>query len=109
MTLAQLRKAANALSVEPWTIIQQTDLLANQLTQSGVVVHDEKPKEPQKWLLGGAALLALVAGAAAAASMNAKKGQSSSEGTSTAKQPEDEQSTPGPTEKNRPKSQGRDE
>jgi ribosomal protein L12E/L44/L45/RPP1/RPP2 len=101
MTLAQLRKAAHALNLEPWTIIQQTDLLVSQLAQNGVLVHDEKPKDVQKWLLGGAALLALVAGAAAAASLTAK-GQPSAAGTSTAKRGEDEEDAQTTTKKASP-------
>jgi hypothetical protein len=69
MNLAQLRKAALALNLEPWTIIQQTDQLAKQLAQNGVVIHDEKPKTARNWLLGGAALLALAGGAVAVASL----------------------------------------
>lgn len=98
MTLAQLRKAAQALKVEPWTIIQQTDLLASQLAQNGVLVHDEKPKDVQKWLLGGAGLLALLAGAAAAASLKAK-GKPSPEGASTPKEADAAENAQEPSEK----------
>jgi transcriptional regulator with XRE-family HTH domain len=75
MNLAQLRKAALALNVEPWTIIQQTDLLARQLAQNGVVIRDEKPKTARNVLLGGAALLALAGGAVAVASLSTKPEQ----------------------------------
>jgi transcriptional regulator with XRE-family HTH domain len=68
MTLAQLRKAARLLNMDPWVLVQQADTIAAQLEASGMTVHDEKPKNVGKWLLGGAALLAVVAGAAAAAS-----------------------------------------
>lgn len=68
MTLAQLRKAARALGVEPWRLVQQADNIAAQLEASGMTVHDEKPKYEGKWLLGGVAILAAVAGVAAATS-----------------------------------------
>jgi transcriptional regulator with XRE-family HTH domain len=72
MNLTQLRKAAQVLNVEPWTILQQTDHLAKELTAKGIVVHDEKPKTPRNWILGGAAILALAGGVAAAASRSSK-------------------------------------
>lgn len=67
MTLAQLRKAAKKLGMEPAAIVRQADVIATQLEASGVVVHDDKPKNLGKWLLGGAGILALVAAGAAAA------------------------------------------
>lgn len=75
MTLAQLRKAAKKLNMHPWGIVQQADLIADQLEQSGVIVHDDKPKNAGKYLVGGAALLALVAGAAAVAAKASKPGK----------------------------------
>jgi transcriptional regulator with XRE-family HTH domain len=72
MTLAQLRKAAKKLGMEPADIVQQADALASQLEASGVVVNDEKPKNVGKWLLGGAGILALVAAGAAGASAVSK-------------------------------------
>jgi transcriptional regulator with XRE-family HTH domain len=68
MTLAQLRKAARKLDVEPWTLIRQADLIAAQLGRRSVTVHDDKPRNMGKWLLGGAAILAVVADVATAIS-----------------------------------------
>ncbi len=68
MTVGQLRKAAKKLGMEPAAIVRQADVIASQLEASGIVVHDDKPKNVGKWLLGGAGILALVAGAAVAAS-----------------------------------------
>jgi transcriptional regulator with XRE-family HTH domain len=81
MTLVQLRKAAHTLGMEPSDILRQADHLAGQLQASGVVVHDEKPKDIGRWLLlGGAGILALVAaGAAAAAATNTATNASSGE------------------------------
>jgi transcriptional regulator with XRE-family HTH domain len=74
VTLAQLRKAAKKLGMEPAAIVLQADVIATQLEASGVVVHDDKPKNIGKWLVGGAGILALVAaGAAAAASKTTKE------------------------------------
>ena len=67
MTLAQLRKAAKALGMEPSEIVRQADLLTKQLEANGVIVHDDKQKDIGKWLLGGAGILALVAAGAVAA------------------------------------------
>lgn len=66
ITVSQLRKAARKLEMEPWELLHQADVISTQIESSGVTVHDEKPKNVGKWLLGGAAILALVAGAAAA-------------------------------------------
>lgn len=68
MTLVQLRKAARTLGVEPWVLVKQADTIAAQLEASGMTVHDEKPKNLGKWLVGGAAILAAVAGVAAVTS-----------------------------------------
>jgi transcriptional regulator with XRE-family HTH domain len=73
MTLAQLRKAARKLGMEPAAIVRQADILATQLEASGVVVHDDKPKNLGKWLLGGAGILALVAAGAVAAAAKTTK------------------------------------
>ncbi len=73
MTLAQLRKAARLLGMEPWVLVQQADNIAAQLEASGMTVHDEKPKNVGKWLIGGAAILAAVAGVAAASSRKKKE------------------------------------
>ncbi|MET0793700.1 MAG: helix-turn-helix transcriptional regulator [Polyangiaceae bacterium] len=67
ITLAQLRKAAKTFGVEPWKMVREADHLAAQLEASGVVVHDDKPKNLGKWLLGGAGILALLAGVAVSA------------------------------------------
>jgi len=72
MTLAQLRKAAKTLGMPPADIVRQADIIATQLEASGVKVHDEKPKNLGKWLLGGAGILALFAAGAAAASKATK-------------------------------------
>ena len=72
MTLAQLRKAAKKLGLEPAEIVQQADAIATQLEAGGVVVNDEKPKDVGKWLLGGAGILALVAAGAAGAAAASK-------------------------------------
>lgn len=87
MNLSQLRKAAKKLGVEPWAMIHQADLIAAQLEASGVTVHDDKPKNLRKWLLGGAGILALVAGAAAAASSTR-----TSTGSKTSKDEDEEES-----------------
>jgi hypothetical protein len=88
MTLIQLRKAARKLGMEPAAVVRQADVIASQLEASGVVVHDEKPKNLGKWLLGGAGLLALVAaGAAAAAAKAAEKDDETDEGDKTEETP----------------------
>lgn len=66
ITASQLRMAARHLGRETWTVVKDADSLAMQLAATGVEVHDEKPKDQTAWLLGGAAILAIVAGAAAA-------------------------------------------
>ncbi len=66
MTIAQLRRAARKLGTQPAEIVRQADVLAAQLEANGVKVHDEKPKNIGKWLMG-AGILALLAGGAAAA------------------------------------------
>ena len=73
MTLSQLRKAARKLEMEPGAILRQADAIAAQLEDAGVVVHDDKPKAATKWLLGGAAMLALVGAAAAATRATSRK------------------------------------
>ena len=65
MTVSQLRKAAVRLGKDPWQIIKEADHIAAGLTDAGVKVHDDKPKGLGKWLLGGAAILTVLAGAAA--------------------------------------------
>lgn len=74
MTIAQIRKAARTLDMEPWTLVQQADNIAAQLEASGMTVYDEKPKNVGKWLLGGAAILVAVAGVAAASSRKKNEG-----------------------------------
>lgn len=59
LTVSQLRKASTKLGVEPWTIIQLASRISTQLSERGVVVHDEKPQDVSK-LIGGAAILALI-------------------------------------------------
>jgi transcriptional regulator with XRE-family HTH domain len=68
ITLAQLRKAAKTFGVEPWKMVRDADRLAAQLEDKGIMVHDDRPKNLGKWLLGGAGILALLAGVAAGAS-----------------------------------------
>ena len=63
MTVAQLRKAARTLGMAPAEVVRQADALVTQLEARGVVVHDDKPKDIGKWVLGGAGILALLAGA----------------------------------------------
>lgn len=65
MTVAQLRAAAKALGVDPWVLVRQADAVATQLERSGVVVHNEKSKNLGQWVLGGAAILAVIGGALA--------------------------------------------
>ena len=65
MTVSQLRKAAHVLGTTPAELVRDADELVVNLEAAGVLVHDETPKEGRKWLLGGAALLAVVASAAA--------------------------------------------
>jgi transcriptional regulator with XRE-family HTH domain len=66
ITLNQLRKAARKLRVEPASLVHQADIIAAQLEASGILVHDDKPKNVGHWLLGGAGILALIAAGAAA-------------------------------------------
>jgi len=80
MTLSPLQKAAKTLGRAPADIVQQADAVVSQLEASGVLVHDEKPKNVGKWLLGGAGILALVAaGAAGAAAASKVKTEKKSE------------------------------
>jgi hypothetical protein len=47
-------------------LVKDADAMAEKLSVAGVVVHDENPRDKAVWLLGGAAILALVTGAAVA-------------------------------------------
>ena len=62
MTLAQLRKAARALGIEPSLFIQQADTIALQLEEAGIIVYDERPKNMGKRLLSGTAILGALVG-----------------------------------------------
>lgn len=73
MTLAHLRKASRRLGVQPWTLIRQADHIAVELARSGVSVHDDRPRNVGNILMGGAAILAIVAGAAALTSKSTKE------------------------------------
>jgi transcriptional regulator with XRE-family HTH domain len=66
ITAPLLRKAARHLGLRPWSVVRDADNLAEQLTKSGVTVLDDKPKDKTPWVIGGAAILAVVAGAAGA-------------------------------------------
>jgi transcriptional regulator with XRE-family HTH domain len=80
ITLAQLRKAARTLGMQPAEIVRQADVIAAQLEASGVMVYDERRKNVGKWLLGGAGILALVAAGAVSAAA-ASKTQSAKKAT----------------------------
>lgn len=66
ITASQLRRVARQLGRHTWTLVKDADAMAEKLSVAGVVVHDENPRDKAVWLLGGAAILALVTGAAVA-------------------------------------------
>jgi transcriptional regulator with XRE-family HTH domain len=82
MTLSQLRKAAKKLGVDPADVVREADVIAAQLETTGVMVHDEKPKNLGKVLLGGAGILALFAAGAAIAASKAKRDTTNDDATS---------------------------
>jgi len=67
MTVSQLRRAATALEVEPWALVQQADALCIQLAQRGIIVNDKRPAVGARVALSAAAILAIVAGDATSA------------------------------------------
>lgn len=68
MTIVQLRRAARAVGMKPWQLLQQADELAEKAVRDhpGLKIVEEKPKGAETsavaWFLGGAAVGALVAG-----------------------------------------------